>query len=152
MNETPDGFTPVATVADIPPGAMKCVAIDRERVLVANVGGTFHAISDICGHRNAPLSRGRLDGAIVECPLHFATFDIRTGKFLDGPTAADVPAYEVKVESDTVYVKRESRSSHRQGPILQPDEQRQHGFLRAQEPEAAATPPAPPPSPAARLP
>ncbi len=106
MNQAPDGFTAVATVADIPPGAMRCVAIDRERVLVANVGGTFHAISDICGHRNAPLSRGRLDGPIVECPLHFAQFDVRTGKFVDGPLGADVASYETRVAGDTVYVKR----------------------------------------------
>lgn len=106
MNEIPDGFTPVAKITDIPPGAMKCVAIDRERVLVANVEGTFHAISDICGHRNAPLSRGRLDGPIVECPLHFAQFDVRTGKLIDGPISADVPAYEVRIEGDSVLVKR----------------------------------------------
>jgi 3-phenylpropionate/trans-cinnamate dioxygenase ferredoxin subunit len=75
-------------------------------VLVANVEGTFHAISDICGHRNAPLSRGRLDGAIVECPLHFAQFDVRTGKFVDGPLGADVAAYETLVADGTIYVKR----------------------------------------------
>ena len=102
----PPGFTPVANIADIPPGAMKCVAVDRERVLIANVDGIFHAISDICGHRNAPLSRGRLDGAIVECPLHFAQFDVRTGKFVDGPLGADVAAYETRVAGDTLYVKR----------------------------------------------
>ena len=102
----PPGFTPVAAIADIPPGAMKCVAIDRERVLVANVEGNFHAISDICGHRNAPLSRGKLEGAIVECPLHFAQFDVRTGKFVDGPLGADVASYETRVDGGTIYVKR----------------------------------------------
>jgi nitrite reductase/ring-hydroxylating ferredoxin subunit len=101
-----DGFVAVAQVGDIPPGAMKCVAIDRERVLIANVDGTFHAISDICGHRNAPLSRGRLTGHVVECPLHFAQFDVRSGKLIDGPVAADVAAYEVTVDGDTVLVKR----------------------------------------------
>ena len=102
----PPGFVPVASVADIPPGAMKCVAIDRERVLVANVEGTFYAIGDMCGHRRAPLSAGQLDGYLVECPLHYAIFDVRTGKFIDGPLSADVPAYETRVDGDTVLVKR----------------------------------------------
>src|SRR5713101_6498061 len=106
-NSTPaDGFIPVDSVADIPPGGMKCVAIDGQRVLLANVDGSFHAISDICGHRNAPLSRGRLAGHIVECPLHFAQFDVRSGKLVDGPVAADVAAYEVRVDGDTVLVRR----------------------------------------------
>jgi nitrite reductase/ring-hydroxylating ferredoxin subunit len=106
MSSSPDGFTPVAQIADIPPGSMKCVAIDRERILLANVDGAFHAIGEVCGHRNAPLSRGRLNGHLVECPLHFALFDVRTGRFVDGPTAADVPAYQTRVEDGTVFVKR----------------------------------------------
>jgi len=106
MSGIPDGFTAVASTADIPPGGMKCVAVDRARVLLAHVDGRFYAISDICGHRNAPLSRGRLAGHIVECPLHFAQFDVRTGKLIDGPVSADVAAYEVRVEDDTVYLRR----------------------------------------------
>jgi nitrite reductase/ring-hydroxylating ferredoxin subunit len=104
--EPPPGFVAVATVAELPPGAMKCVAVDRERIVLANVDGIFYAIGDMCGHRRAPLSRGRLLGHIVECPLHFAQFDVRTGKLVDGPVSADVPAYEARIEGDTVYVKR----------------------------------------------
>jgi nitrite reductase/ring-hydroxylating ferredoxin subunit len=106
MSNLPNGFVAVAKVGDLAPGEMKFVAIDRERIVLANVDGQFYALRDMCGHRNAPLSRGRLDGHIVECPLHFAQFDVRTGKLLDGPVSADVPVYEVRVEGDTVFVKR----------------------------------------------
>jgi nitrite reductase/ring-hydroxylating ferredoxin subunit len=102
----PADFVPVASVADIPPGSMKCVAVDGDRVLLANVGGTFCAIGDTCGHRRAPLSKGQLGGYLVECPLHYAVFDVRTGKFVDGPTSADVPAYETRIDGDTVLVRR----------------------------------------------
>ena len=105
MTAAPDGFVPVAGVADIPEGAMKCVAVDRRRVVIAHVEGRFHAFSDICGHRNAPLSRGTLSGHIVECPLHFAQFDIRDGRLVDGPVSADIPVYEVRVADGTVFVK-----------------------------------------------
>ena len=100
-----DGYVPVAAAAALAPGTMTFVAIDRERVLLANVEGVFYALRDACGHRQAPLSRGRLAGHVVECPLHFATFDVRTGKLLDGPASADVVTYEVRVEGDTVYVR-----------------------------------------------
>jgi nitrite reductase/ring-hydroxylating ferredoxin subunit len=106
MSNLPNAFVAVAQVRDLAPGEMKFVAIDRERIVLANVDGQFYALRDMCGHRNAPLSRGRLDGHIVECPLHFAQFDVRTGKLLDGPVSADVPVYEVRVEGDTVFVKR----------------------------------------------
>ncbi len=85
---------------------MKFVAVDGERRVLANVDGAFFVLKDVCGHRNAPLSRGKLDGYAIECPLHFARFDVRTGKLLDGPISTDVPAYEVMVAADTVYVRR----------------------------------------------
>lgn len=103
---SPNDFVAVAGVADIPEGAMRCVAVDRARVVLAHVEGRFHAFSDICGHRNAPLSRGKLSGYIVECPLHFAQFDVRTGKLIDGPISADLPVYEVRVDDGTIFVKR----------------------------------------------
>src|SRR6266702_1670599 len=80
---------------------MIVVAIDRERIMLANVAGEFYALRDMCGHRNAPLSRGKLDGHVVECPLHFAQFDVRTGKLVDGPVSADVACYETRVDGDT---------------------------------------------------
>jgi nitrite reductase/ring-hydroxylating ferredoxin subunit len=43
---------------------------------------------------------------VVECPLHFAQFDVRTGKLVDGPISADVPVYEVRIENGTVFIRR----------------------------------------------
>ena len=102
----PDGFVAVMSAAELRPGAMKVVVIDRERILVANVDGVFYAVRDTCGHAGAPLSSGSLIGYVVECPLHFACFDVRSGKLLNGPVSADVPSYEVRVEADTVFVNR----------------------------------------------
>jgi nitrite reductase/ring-hydroxylating ferredoxin subunit len=101
-----DGFAPAISASDLAPGEMRVVVVERERVLVANVGGVFHALRDRCGHAGAPLSRGALVGYVVECPLHFACFDVRTGALVSGPVSAAVPRYEVRVEGDTVYLKR----------------------------------------------
>lgn len=106
MDTVRDGFVAVAKTGDLAPGEMKFVAVDGERRVLANVEGGFFVLKDVCGHRNAPLSRGKLDGYEIECPLHFARFDVRTGRLLDGPVSADVSAYEVWVDADTVYVRR----------------------------------------------
>ena len=107
MGPVPAEFVAVAKAEDIPPGQMIWVAVERERIVLANVDGAFYALRDVCGHKNAPLSRGRLDGHLIECPLHFATFDVRTGKLVDGPVSADVPTYPVRVAEGCVYLKRE---------------------------------------------
>ncbi|MBV9374823.1 MAG: non-heme iron oxygenase ferredoxin subunit [Alphaproteobacteria bacterium] len=105
MSAIPQGFVAVAQVSELAAGEMKFAAVDSQRIVLANVEGRFYALRDVCGHRNAPLSRGRLIGHLIECPLHFALFDVRTGKLVDGPISADVPAYEVRVEGETVYIK-----------------------------------------------
>jgi nitrite reductase/ring-hydroxylating ferredoxin subunit len=101
-----EGFVPVAKVSELAPGQMKWVAVDCERVVLANVDGAFYALRDVCGHKNAPLSRGKLLGCLIECPLHFAQFDVRTGELVSGPVSTAVLAYQVRVEGDTVSVKR----------------------------------------------
>jgi nitrite reductase/ring-hydroxylating ferredoxin subunit len=101
-----DGFEPVAKASDLAPGQIKWVAVAHERVVLANVDGAFYALRDVCGHKNAPLSRGRLVGCLIECPLHFAQFDMRTGKLFNGPVSTDIPVYEVRVEGDIVYARR----------------------------------------------
>ena len=101
-----EGFVAVGSTGDLAPGEMKFVAVDRERVVLANIDGTFYALRDVCGHRNAPLSRGRLIGCLIECPLHFAQFDMRTGKLVDGPVSGDIAVYEVRIESSVIYVKQ----------------------------------------------
>ena len=100
------GFVPVTRASALAPGAMKLVVVERERVVVVNVGGAFYALSDSCGHAGAPLSAGKLVGHLIECPLHYACFDVRTGRLVRGPRAADVATYRVLVEADTVYVER----------------------------------------------
>jgi len=96
----------VGSADEVPEGEATPFAVGDAEIAVARSNGTLYAFSDICGHRNAPLSRGTLSGHVVECPLHFAQFDVRTGKLVDGPVSADVASYETRVEGDTVFVKR----------------------------------------------
>jgi nitrite reductase/ring-hydroxylating ferredoxin subunit len=102
-----EDFVPVKKVSELPAGKMTWVSIEGERVLLANVAGTFYALEDVCGHQRVALSKGLLEGCVVECPLHVARFDVRTGALINGPISDDVPTYDVRVEDDTVYVKRD---------------------------------------------
>jgi len=87
-------FVDVAAAGDVPAGSMVHVKAAGRDVLLANVGGTFHAVSDRCSHESALLSGGRLDGAIVTCPAHGSRFDVIAGRNLSGPVMADLPGLE----------------------------------------------------------
>ena len=95
-------FVKVARVDDIAPGTALRVEVEDEPVAIFNVEGEFYAIGDICSHAEASLSEGDIFGDIVECPLHGAEFDIRTGVPRTLPAVTPVPTFPVVVEGDDI--------------------------------------------------
>jgi nitrite reductase/ring-hydroxylating ferredoxin subunit len=85
-----DKFIPVIRTDEIAPGGMKCVEQGGLEIVVCNCAGTYYAIQRRCGHMNAPLELGTLDGKIVTCPMHCAQFDVSSGTVLCGPVPADL--------------------------------------------------------------
>ena len=67
-------------------------------------GGEYFATDDVCTHAHALLSDGWLEDGCIECPLHQARFDIRTGKALCEPATEDLRTYPVRVDGDAIYV------------------------------------------------
>ena len=101
-----DGFTPVATLADLPPGAATRVYAENEAVALFNVGGTVYAIANRCTHARASLSEGTVDSArcTVTCPWHEGVFSLETGRVLGGPPVHSVVTYQVKLEGDAILI------------------------------------------------
>ena len=101
-----DGYTPVSTLEEIPPGASRRVYVAGEAVALFNVNGTVHAIGNRCTHARASLSEGTLDPArcTVTCPWHEGVFSLESGQVLAGPPALPVAVYRVKLEGDTVLI------------------------------------------------
>ncbi len=98
----PDHFVKVAEVAQIPEGGSKVIYFNRKEVAIFNCRGVFYAVDNLCPHRQAPLSAGRVEGEVVVCHWHGARFDLRTGKGLEGPHPHDIGCYRVKVEDGEV--------------------------------------------------
>jgi 3-phenylpropionate/trans-cinnamate dioxygenase ferredoxin subunit len=97
-------FVRVAAVGDIKPGKAIRVEIGDEPVAIFNVDGTLYAIGDTCTHEEASLSEGDVYGDCVECPLHGAEFDLKTGEPRTLPAVVPVPTYPVKVEGEDVLI------------------------------------------------
>ena len=99
---------PVGALADIPVGeAIRVQADVPIAVFRVDDGGegTVYAIDDTCTHQKASLADGFLDGCMVECPLHAACFDLRTG-LPDGPPAkVPVRTHQVVVADGMVYLQ-----------------------------------------------
>ena len=93
----------VCRMSELGPGQVK--RIDEPPIAVFNVNGTLFAIGDICTHAEASLSEGHIDGDTVECPLHGACFDLRTGEALTPPAIDPVQTFAVVLQNNDVYVE-----------------------------------------------
>lgn len=85
----------------------------RSKVIKGGIAVFFNedevkAIDNRCPHLGFPLHLGSVCNGILTCHWHHARFDICSGGTLD-PWADDVPAYDVKVESDEVWVSSKPR-------------------------------------------
>jgi 3-phenylpropionate/trans-cinnamate dioxygenase ferredoxin subunit len=65
----------------------------------------FFAVSAWCSHQKSSIVHGDLYDHEIECPLHGARFDLRTGTQLSLPAVRPIARYDVKVEGNKVLLK-----------------------------------------------
>ena len=82
-------FVQAIRADEVAPGGMRAVELDGHEIVVCNWSGKYFAIQRRCGHMNAPLDMGTLDGKFVTCAMHCAQFDVTTGEALSGPIPAE---------------------------------------------------------------
>ena len=85
----------------------KPMRIEKEgkSICVAKIGGEVFAIEDTCTHSDASLSEGDITDFKIECWLHGAEFDLRTGQALTLPATQALETYAVKIDGISVTVE-----------------------------------------------
>ena len=97
-------YQDVAATKDILKGEMLRVKMDDNWVLVANVAGTYHAVSDTCTHEDASLYLGALSDDCIRCPLHGSRFRLLDGKAMDDPADVDLAVYAVEIKNGRIFI------------------------------------------------
>jgi apoptosis-inducing factor 3 len=108
----------IAAVNDLEDGEMKEVAAGDTKVLLARVGGQYHAVSPACPHYGAPLVEGALCDDRIVCPWHHACFNVRTGDLEEPPALDALVSYDVRVEGGRVLVRVPEEASDRRTPTM----------------------------------
>ena len=112
-------FVPVFKTGELEDRALKAVNVEGREILIAKLGDKYYAAENHCPHMGGNLSKGKLEGAVVTCPLHGSQFDLtdghvvrwlkgtglasRIGKVLKSPRPLTI--YNVKVEDDRILIK-----------------------------------------------
>jgi len=98
-----DSWTRVCAATDILEGEAMTLDVVPP-IAVFHAEGAFYAIDDTCTHETYSLADGYIQGTQVECPLHLAKFDLKTGAALCLPAKIGVRTYPVKIEDDQIFV------------------------------------------------
>ncbi len=97
---TTTDYLPVGQFADFNDGKPHRVEVNGEDILIAVIDREVFAVSDTCTHQEVSLSDGEIDGCKIECYLHGAAFDLRTGEQTGPPATAPLNTYEVTLAGD----------------------------------------------------
>jgi nitrite reductase/ring-hydroxylating ferredoxin subunit len=109
----------VSKTAEMKDGTMKAVSVGEHEILLARVGDKYYAADNRCPHMKGRLSQGKLEGAVVTCPLHGSQFDLsngevvrwlkgtgllsKVGKTLKSPKP--LTTYKVQIEDDRAMIE-----------------------------------------------
>ena len=91
--------------ADLVAGKPVKIEKSGRSICVTRIGEQVFAVDDTCSHSDASLSEGEVTDFKIECWLHGAEFDLRTGEALTPPAVAPLKVYPVTVDGESVTVE-----------------------------------------------
>jgi len=80
------------------------IMVDTTPVCLVKIKEEVFAVEDTCSHSEASLSEGELNGYRIECWLHGAEFDLRTGEAVVPPAVAPLKCFIVERNSDQLLI------------------------------------------------
>ena len=80
------------------------VVCEGRRLALYRLADGIFASTDSCPHHGSPLSHGCVVNGLIECPVHYALFDIKTGAPDGAVTTRLLKTLPTKVEEGDIYV------------------------------------------------
>ncbi|MDX3896200.1 MULTISPECIES: non-heme iron oxygenase ferredoxin subunit [Pusillimonas] len=95
----------IAQVGQVDEDESLAIEVDGKQLALHHTEGEYFVTDNVCTHQYALLSDGYIEDGCVECPLHQAQFDLRTGKAMCAPATVDIQTYQVKTEGEDILVE-----------------------------------------------
>lgn len=101
----------LANEDELKPGQMKKVMIDGKKLILANAGGDFYLVDEMCSHEDFSLYLGCIKDRSIKCSLHGSYFDLKTGKPLEEPACEAIGTYPVSVSAGKIWFDTSTQST-----------------------------------------
>ena len=99
----------ICPVKDLAVNSIHKFDVDGDPVAIYNIDGEVYATDENCTHGMSSLSKGELDGDIVECSLHFGAFHVPTGKPVGAPCSIPLRTYRTEIIEEVVHIYRDQK-------------------------------------------
>lgn len=93
-------FQDVLALGELEADRPRRVDVDGTAIALVLTEGQVFAVGDTCSHAQVSLSEGEVDDCALECWLHGARFDLRTGEPVGPPATSPIPTYDVRIEGE----------------------------------------------------
>jgi nitrite reductase/ring-hydroxylating ferredoxin subunit len=94
----------VCDAGDVTMDDPKAVTVGENEIGLFRTANGLYAIDNLCTHQFASLTKGGIEGDVVECPLHEARFCLRSGACLKGPARRPVATFPVLERSGKILI------------------------------------------------
>jgi nitrite reductase/ring-hydroxylating ferredoxin subunit len=94
----------IANKDEIQEGNGKEVTVNGQRIALFLSNNKYYAIEALCRHQDGSLAPGKVQGEVVECPLHFWHYNIRTGELLDYIDGVKLNTFDIEVRKNEIYL------------------------------------------------
>jgi nitrite reductase (NADH) small subunit len=94
----------IAETIEIPENKGKEVEVNGNRIAIFHANGRYYAIEALCRHQDGSLAPGKINGEVVECPLHFWHYNIRTGELLDYLKDVKLETYTLEIRGNDIFI------------------------------------------------
>jgi naphthalene 1,2-dioxygenase ferredoxin component len=96
---------PIFKAEDLEEGMPRAVVCEGKRIALFRVGEEVHATAELCTHAAVSLCDGWQEGAEIECPLHQARFDVRSGAALCAPATQALVLYPAREREGQIEIE-----------------------------------------------
>lgn len=98
-------FVNVVELDELRDGYVTCFEVVGRAVILTRTRAGIYAFDGTCTHADFQFVTSRLAGGCeIECPMHGACFDAKTGEPTHGPAERSLANYDVRIDDGMVQV------------------------------------------------
>ncbi len=105
-------YQQAAPLTSLQQGKVLIVIIDNYQIALTLIDGEPRAFQSLCPHDKASLAKGKVENCQIQCPRHFASFDLNSGTVSAGWRVDNLKLYPARIVESMVEVDMDAVSAN----------------------------------------